>query len=68
MLSMHITTWGSRAGADANDDWRLIRLPPYGGHAAAGPDDQFKTDINKELGAIYNDEQHPLLPQYGDDS
>jgi len=29
MFSLQVTTWGSREGADADDDQRLIRLPPY---------------------------------------
>lgn len=63
---MHVqqTTWGSRAGADANNDWRLIRLPPYGGPADAGPKDQPTVQIHNEDS---QDEEDPLLPRYSDD-
>jgi len=70
LLILHVrqTTWGSRAGADANDDWRLIRLPPYGGPAAAGPEDQPRADTRNEFTEDYQNEEDSLLPRYGDDA
>jgi len=65
MLTMHITTWGSRAGADADDEWRLIRLPGY----SAGSNDRRKSEIVEQIDEGYfEEEQHPLLPKYDDDS
>lgn len=64
MITMHVTTWGSRAGADADDAWRLIRLPDY----VAGPGDRRKEEIVDEMDESYYREEHALLPKYDDDS
>jgi len=55
------TTWGSREGADANDDYRMIRLP---GYEAPGPS---RRKPRFDLGDIRDDivsESSPLLPPY----
>jgi hypothetical protein len=57
------TTWGSRAGADADDEWRLIRLPGY----STGSSDHRKTDIINDIDEQYLEEGHPLLPRYDDE-
>lgn len=65
MLTMHVTTWGSRAGADEDDAWRLIRLPGY----SAGSSDRRKHEIDAEIDeAYYEDEQNALLPKYDDET
>jgi hypothetical protein len=54
------TTWGSRAGADADDRWRLIPLPGY----SAGTIDCIKTEVVVDIDEDYLDEQDALLPKY----
>lgn len=63
MITMHVTTWGSRAGADADDEWRLIRLPGY----SAGSSDRRKHDVVEEIDEGYF-EEHALLPKYDDET
>lgn len=58
------TTWGSRAGADADDEWRLIRLPGY----SAGSSDRRKHDVVEEIDEGYFEEEHALLPKYDDET
>lgn len=59
------TTWGSRAGADADDEWRLIRLPGY----SAGSSDRRKPGVVEEINdGYFEEEQLPLLPKYDDES
>jgi hypothetical protein len=55
------TTWGSREGADANDNYRMIRLPVY---TMAGPS---KKTARNSIEEIEDEcERVPLLPKYVD--
>lgn len=59
------TTWGSREGADDDDEWRLIRLPGY----SAGLNDPRQSKATEEIDEDYfQDEEHLLLPKYDEGS
>jgi hypothetical protein len=59
------TTWGSREGADDDDEWRLIRLPGY----SAGSNDRRKPEAAEEIDEGYfEEEQNLLLPKYDEGS
>jgi hypothetical protein len=65
------TTWGSREGADASDNFRMIRLPEYTEMAGSSSnkstpakvDDMDDMDDMEETDSILG-EDHALLPQY----
>jgi len=52
------TAWGSREGADTDDKYRMIRLPPY--------DSDEKEEVEWDASAYrrQRDENEQLLPPY----
>jgi len=67
MVTLHVTAWGSREGADDNDNFRMIHLPSYawaptlslGSTARA---DKAEPDPESSNGA--EEAEEPLLPRY----
>jgi len=53
MATMHVTTWGSREGADANDNYRMIRLPVYDTDASGMPSSASVNDPHSLESANY---------------
>jgi len=68
LISSPQTTWGSREGADANDSFRMIELPPYQ-TAEDQPDDlQDKDEIDIDLIDLdSSSDSDSLLPRYSVD-
>jgi len=80
MFTLHVTTWGSRAGADANDSFRMIELPSYRtakNTSSSSPsrtvedqsdDLQDKDEIDIDIiDAGSSSDSDPLLPRYSVD-
>jgi hypothetical protein len=68
MVTVNDTTWGSREGADANNNYRLIRLPSYM-DMLVGPSSSKSAPVEiDDMDEILGEDQHPLLPKYGEDN
>jgi len=66
MFTLQVTTWGSRAGADNDDNLRMIILPNYDDASASSPSSpKFPDHLieDEPSGELY-----PLLPRYSLDS
>jgi len=68
MVTMHVTTWGSREGADANDNYRMIRLPSYMDMLVGSSNSKSTTAEIDDMDETFGDDHQPLLPKYGDDA
>jgi hypothetical protein len=62
------TTWGSREGADASDNFRMIRLPEYTEMAGSSSDKSTpaKVDDMEAMDDMLGEDQ-ALLPQYAEE-
>jgi hypothetical protein len=58
------TTWGSRAGADNDDSYRMIGLPQYGDSSSAMHPQQDHLKLSEST----TEEHYPLLPVYSADN
>lgn len=75
---MDQTSWGSREGADADDAFRLMRLPRYDEHFAgpSDPDNHIRTllldseneqeEETKTFPMNSDRYEHPQLPPYSE--
>jgi hypothetical protein len=66
MLTLQVTTWGSREGADNDDNLRMINLPSY--HDSS-PSSSSSTKSSDTLitSTPAEEEHYPLLPVYSPD-
>lgn len=63
------TTWGSREGADASDNFRMIQLPKYtevGGSSSSKSTRVKDVDDMEAIDDIIGEDQ-ALLPQYAEE-
>jgi hypothetical protein len=61
MLTLQATTWGSREGADNDDNLRMINLPPYNNNLSPTPPKSPPVDFIKDDPC---DDTYHLLPKY----
>jgi len=64
MLTLQVTTWGSREGADTDDNMRMINLPPYNSSSSSSPSPSSKTGNEFKMDGQPPEELYPLLPVY----
>jgi hypothetical protein len=62
------TTWGSREGADASDNYRMIRLPGYTEMVGSSSNKStpVKVDDMEDMDDILGEDQ-ALLPKYAEE-
>ncbi|QDS70957.1 hypothetical protein FKW77_007167 [Venturia effusa] len=68
-ITMGVTTWGSREGADASDNFRMIALPKYtetGGSSSCKLNPAKDIDDMDSIDDIIEESQ-ALLPQYAEE-
>ncbi|KAF2100326.1 hypothetical protein NA57DRAFT_73937 [Rhizodiscina lignyota] len=73
LSTLNETSWGSREGADADDAFRMIALPPYDGIAGSSSNSQhdplydlWHDDENDEIDEIELNWEEVALPQYNE--
>jgi len=68
MVTMHVTTWGSRDGADANDNFRMISLPSYDTLNGSSSNKATPAEVDDMDGYGNAGDLEHLLPKYSNNN